>query len=78
MCLTEETERRYGVREEGHKRNVKTLEEKKYTGSRKKDSLTEVYNCAIADHATKGNNTTDLEGVKFPTRERHCFGLPKG
>ena len=42
-------ERIYGVREE-HKRNVKILEEKKYTGSRKKDSITELHFSTITCH----------------------------
>ena len=40
---TGETERRYQVREKEQKRDVKTLEVKKYTRSRKKDSLTELH-----------------------------------
>ena len=43
-------ERSYGVREKVHKSNVKKLEEKKYTRSRKKDSLMEVHPSAITDH----------------------------
>ena len=64
------TERRYGVREKEHKRDVKTLEEK-YTRSRKKDLLTEMHPSAITDHVAKENHTIDWVGVKFPVRYIH-------
>ena len=39
-CIyTGQMETRYGMREKEHKRDVKTLDEKKYTRSRKKYSL---------------------------------------
>ena len=47
-------ERRYGVRENEHKRDVKTLGEKKYTRSRKKDQHTELHPLPITDHVAKG------------------------
>ena len=65
---TGETERRYRVRKKEQKRNIKTLEEKKYTRSRKKDSQTELHPSAITDHVAKENHTIDWEGVKFPAR----------
>ena len=52
---------RYGVRKKEHKRDVKTLDEKKYTISRKKDSLKEVHPSAIIDHVVKENHTIDWE-----------------
>ena len=55
--------------EKEHKRDVKTLEEKKYTRSRKKDSLMELHPLAITDHVVKKNHTIDWEGVKFPARD---------
>ena len=66
---TGESERRYGVREKEHKKDVKTLEEKKYTRSRKKGSLLELHPSAITDHVAKENYTIDWEGVKFPARD---------
>ena len=58
------------MREKGHKRDVKTLEEKKkYTRSRKKDSISEMHPSAIMDHVTKENHIIDWEGVKFPARD---------
>ena len=57
------------MREKEQKRDIKTLEEKKYTRSRKKDSLKEVHPSAIMDHAAKENQTIDWEGVKFPNRD---------
>ena len=51
------------------KRDVKTLEEKKYTRSRKKKSLTELHPSSITDHVAKENHTIDWEGVKFPARD---------
>ena len=51
------TERRYGLREKEHKRDIKTLEEK-YTRSRKKDSLMEVHPSALINHVVK-NHTID-------------------
>ena len=64
---TGETERRYGVREKENK-NVNTLE-KKYSRSRKKDSLTELHPSAITDHVAKQSHTIDWEGVKLPARD---------
>ena len=52
-------ERRYGVRENEPKRDFKTLEEKNFTRSRKKDSLTELHPSAIMDHVAKENHTVD-------------------
>ena len=40
---TDVTERRYGVREKEHNRDLKTLGEKRYTRSGKKDSLMELH-----------------------------------
>ena len=51
-----------------HKNDVKILEVKKYTSSKKKDSLMEVLSMVITDHVAKENHTIDWEGVKFPTR----------
>ena len=69
-CIyTDETERRYGVREKEHKSDVNTLEEKRYTRSGKKDSLTELHPSAITDHLAKENNTIDWKSVKFPARD---------
>ena len=62
-------ERRYGVREKEHKRDIKTLEVKKYTRSRKKDSVMELHPSAIVDHIMKANHTIDWEGVKFLARD---------
>ena len=64
--------RRYGVRGNEHKRDVKTLEKKKYTRSKKKDSLTELHPSAITDHLAKENHTIDWECVKFPARDTDC------
>ena len=70
MQIHRDTERSYEVREKKHKRDVKTLEEKKYTQARKKDSQLEMHPSAITDNATKGNHTIDWEGVTFPERDR--------
>ena len=72
---TGENEKRNGVREKAHKTDVKTLEEK-YTGSRKKDSLMELYPSAIKDHVIQENNTIDWEGVRFLLET--LTGLPEG
>ena len=64
-CIyTGEMERRKGVSEKEHKRDVKTLEEKKYTRS-----LMEVHPLAIMDHIVKENHTIDWEDVKLPVRD---------
>ena len=63
------TERRYGVREKEHKRDVKTLEKKRYTRYMMEDSLTEVHPSAIMDHIAKANHSINWEGVKFPARD---------
>ena len=56
------------MREKEHKRDVKTLDETKYTRSRKKDSLTERYPSTITDHVAKENYTIDWESVTFPAK----------
>ena len=66
---TGEMERRYGLREKEHKRDVKTLKEKKYNRSRKKESLMELHPLAIMDNVAKENLTIDWECVKFPARD---------
>ena len=48
---------------------VHTGGEKKYTRSRKKDSLTELYALAIMDLVAKENHTIDWVGVKFHARD---------
>ena len=52
-----------GAREKEHTRDVKTLEEKKYTRSRKKDSLTAVHPLGIKDHVTQENQTIMIAEV---------------
>ena len=69
MCTQGLIERRYGVSEKEDKRDVETLEEKKYTWARKKESLLEVHPSSIKDHAMKENQTIDWEDVKFPARD---------
>ena len=60
-----------------HKRDVKTLEEKIYIRSRKKDSLMELHLSAIIDHVGNENHTIDRGGVNFPARET-LIGLLEG
>ena len=69
QIYTGETGRRFGVREKEHKSDVKTLEDKQYTRSRKKQSQTEVHPSAITDHVAKDNHTIDWDKVKFPARD---------
>ena len=70
QCIsTGGTKRTYGVRGNEHTRHVKTLEEKKYARSRKKDLLMEVHPSAITDHVAKENHTINWEGVKFLVRD---------
>ena len=57
------------MRKKEHRRDVKTLEEKKYTRARKKDSLTEVHTSVIMDDPTKEHHTINWVGVKFPARD---------
>ena len=59
----------YGVSEKEHKRDVKTLDETKYTRSSKKNSLTQVHHSVITGHVVKENHTIDWEGVMFPARD---------
>ena len=68
---TGELEKRYELREMEYKRDVKKLDEKKYTRSRKKDSLMEVHRSAITDNVAKENHTIDWEGMMFTTRDCH-------
>ena len=62
---TLEKQRQYGAIEKEHKRDVKTPEEKTYTGVRKNDSLMDVHPSAITDHATKKNHAIDWEVMNF-------------
>ena len=56
------------MKEKEHQRDVKSLEEVKFTWVRKKDLVSEVHPSAIADHITRNNHTIEWEEVKFPTR----------
>ena len=58
FVYTGETERRYEVREKENQRDVRSLEEVKFTQARKKDSVSEVQRSAITDHVTRNNHTT--------------------
>ena len=54
QCVyTGETERRYGMREKEHQRDVRYLEKVKFTWAREKDLVSEVHTSAITDHVTK-------------------------
>ena len=64
------------MRETEHKRDFKTLEEKKLTKAREKDSLMELYPLAITDHIVKENHTIDCEGMNSPLET--LIGLPEG
>ena len=56
---TGETERGYGVREKEHQRDVRSLEEVKFTQARTKDSVSEVHPSAITDHVARNNHTIE-------------------
>ena len=47
-----------GVREKEHQRDVRPLEEVRFTWARKKDSVSEVHLSAITDHVARNNNHT--------------------
>ena len=55
---TGEIERRYRVREKEHHRNVRSLEEVKFTRARKKESVSDLHPSAITDYVAKNNNHT--------------------
>ena len=56
---TGETERRYGVREKEHQRDVRSVEEVKFACARKTDSVSEVHPSAMIDHIARNNHTID-------------------
>ena len=56
------------MREKEHQRDVRSLEEVKFTRGRKKDSVSEEHPSAITDHVARINYTIEWEGVKFPSR----------
>ena len=62
VVYTGETERRYGFREKEDERDLRSLEEVKFTWARKKDSVSEVQPSTITDHVTRNNYTIDWEG----------------
>ena len=66
---TGDTERRYGVREKEHQRDVRSLKEVTFTWARKKDLVSEVHPSAIADHFARNNHTIDWERGKFLSRD---------
>ena len=65
----EETGRRFEMREKEHKKDVKQLEEVKYSRARRKESLTEIHQSALTDHVVSKNHTIDWEGVRLPAKE---------
>ena len=62
-------QKQIGVRERDHQRNVRSLEEVKFTWTRMKDSVSELHHSAITDHIARNNHAIDWEGVKFPSRD---------
>ena len=58
--ITGEMERRYGARETEHQRDVRPLEEVKFTWVRTKDLVSAVHPAAVTDHVA-GNNQTARE-----------------
>ena len=63
-----ETGRRFQMREKEHKKDVKQLEEVKYTRARRKESLTEIHQSALIDQVVS-KNTVDWEGVRLSAKE---------
>ena len=68
---TGETGRRYSVREKEHCKDVDSVEEKKCTRSRRKESVEEYHPSALTGHVAQSNHTIDWEGVKIPMSESH-------
>ena len=55
--------------ERKHKRDMNSLEEAKFTRSRKKELLTEMHPSAIMDHVAQTNHTIDCGSVQLPMKE---------
>ena len=59
MVYIGETERRYGVREQEHMKDVKQLKGQIYTRSRKRVSQTEIHQSVLTDHVRQKNHSID-------------------
>ena len=64
-----ETERRFGVRETKHRKDMEQLEGVKFTQARKKESLLEIHQSAFMDHASRENYTIDCDNTTLPRNE---------
>ena len=64
-----ETSRKMGKRINEHKKEVETLESKKYTRAERKTSLTEFNKSAVTDHAHRHNHLIDWDNTRILDRE---------
>ena len=63
------TRRKYGAQEKEHKGDMNTLDEVKFTRSRKKDSLNRSAHVVLTDHVAQNVHIIDWGSVKLPTKE---------
>ena len=68
---TEETSRRFSIREKAHHKDVDSIGDKKFTRARRKESLEEYHPSAPTDHMAQSIHTINWEGVKLPMSESH-------
>ena len=68
---TGETDRRYGIREKEHHKDVDSVGKKKYTRARRKESVDEYDPSGLMDNVAQSNHTIDWAGVKLPMSESH-------
>ena len=57
------------MRQHEHMKDMEQLEGKKFTRSRKKESVTEVHKPALMDHAGQCNHSIYWGGVQLPVKE---------
>ena len=63
---TGETGRRYGIREKEHRKDVDSVEDKRFTRARRKESVEEYHPSALTDHVAQSNHPLIGRGSSFP------------
>ena len=67
----EETGRNYGKRQEEHRKEVESINNRTFTRSDRKSRAAEMNKSAITDHVAKENHVINWSGAKILEREGH-------
>ena len=68
MLYIGETGRRFEMTQKDSKRDLKQLEEVKYTRSRRMESLMDIHQSALTDHGMSKNSHDHLGGCEPPSK----------